>query len=504
MNRQQGQTAIGGVLSVFSINVVTRIVSYARHILITSFIGLTGGLDAFFAALSVAGMVVFVLGDVFDSVGVPRMVRERSEKGEEEFREIAFDVVKVSIAMSVAGTALLVAVSPLAHWVVPGFPEEQKGEVLRYLLLFVPMCLVYLPYHAMGSVLRASRRFSVFYVAELITGIATIVVLLVWHDSVDAVAFSWSTGYLFGLIYLVFAVRRHLAGSWRRWGGERISSIVRAAIHLLPAYLVSQFYVLVDRVVGSYLPAGSISSLYYGLFLATAIPSLLAMENILITPMAESSDKSDLFSRIFKGIVLLYVPVAVFVWQNAELIVSILFERGVFQAKSVQMTAAVLSIYVLALPVWGIWGIVVRIHQIMERFKVLILTSFGVLVAYTVMGYGFSLTLGLGLRGLPLASLVAAIVLAGIGIANLERIGVSLKGKSIVEAVARIASFGILSGVVTASLPLGDGRIGLLAARLVVYLACYSLLIFLFAGKCMDGIKSELVWNIRNLKESLF
>lgn len=504
MKRHQGQTVIGGVFSVFSINVVTRIVSYLRHILITFFIGLTGGLDAFFAALTVAGIVVFILGDVFDSVGVPRMVRGRSEKGEGEFREVASDVVKVSVAMSVAGTALLVVVSPLARWVVPGFSESQKGDVLRYLLLLVPMCIVYLPYHAMGAVLRASRRFSVFYVAELITGMGTIVVLLIWHDSVDAVAFSWSAGYLFGLIYLIFAVRRHLAGSWRRWGGERFSSIVRAAIRLLPAYLVSQFHVLVDRVVGSYLPAGSISSLYYGLFLATAIPSLLAVENIIITPMAEASDKSDMFSRIFKGIVLIYVPVAVFVCQNAERIVSILFERGVFQAKSVQMTAAALSIYVLALPVWGIWGIIVRIHQIMEKFKVLILTSFGVLFVYIVMAYGFSLTMGLGLRGLPLASLVAAIALTGFGIGNLERVGVSLKGKSVLEAVVRIAFFGVLSGVATALLPLGDGRIGLLVARLAVYLACYSLLVFLFAGKCMDGIKSELIWNIRNLKESLF
>ena len=103
---------------------------------------------------------------------------------------------------------------------------------------------------------------------------------------------------------------------------------------------MSQLYTVVDKTFGSYLPPGSVSALYYGLLLATTIPSLLAVENIFITPLAESEEKERVLARILSGIVLVFVPVVFFFFRNSRGIVSILFERGMFRDVSVEMTAS--------------------------------------------------------------------------------------------------------------------------------------------------------------------
>ena len=159
-----------------------------------------------------------VFGDVFDSIGIPRLVKARIEGGEVEFRRTAGTVVRVAILISIGCTALLFVLAPVAPWIAPGFSEEQKTTVVRYVYYLIPMAIVYLPYHAMGSVLRSLRQFKAFYVAELLASVATVGILATWHTTVSAVPVAWSAGYIVGAAYLFLRTRKWIA--WRVEGGE--------------------------------------------------------------------------------------------------------------------------------------------------------------------------------------------------------------------------------------------------------------------------------------------
>lgn len=497
LNRNQGQTAIGGVLSVFSINFVTRIVSYARHILITAYIGLTGGLDAFFAALGAVGIFVVVFGDVFDSIGIPRLVKARIGGGEVEFRRTAGTVVRVAILLSLGSTALLFVIAPVAPWIAPGFSEEQKTTVVRYVYYLIPMAIVYLPYHAMGAVLRSLRQFNAFYVAELLASLATVGILATWHTTVSAVPLAWSVGYIAGAAYLFLRTRKWIAWRVDEGGGE--NKVLWDFSRLLPLYLVAQLYTVVDKTFGSYLSTGSVSALYYGLLLATTIPSLLSVENIFVTPLAESEKKGEVLARILSGIVLVFVPAVFFFFRNSREVVSILFERGMFRDVSVEMTASALQYYVCALPAWAFWGLLVRFHQVRERFADLLLVSLTGLISHALLNYLFGFYLGMGIRGLALGTVVAAYFLVICGLRLTSKFEAGISFRKVGRLCVLVTIFSMVAIGALELVPWCMGTFVTLLVRASLFSVIYLSAIFLVQDRELRSITDEIWWNFRNM-----
>ena len=204
------QTAIRGVFSVAIINLLARLIGYGKHIVITAYIGLTAQLDAFYIAVTVLSIVVFIFGDVFDSLGIPRLVKTLHEEGEERFRQLAGSILTLSMILSSLLCLFLFLIAPWTPWIAPGFSLETKGFVLRNLYFLAPMAFLYLPYHAIGSFLRAKRRFTAFYVGELIIASTTFLILFVWHDVPYIIPISFSAAYLIIFVYIIEIGRAHV------------------------------------------------------------------------------------------------------------------------------------------------------------------------------------------------------------------------------------------------------------------------------------------------------
>lgn len=496
MAEAKKQTAIEGVFSVFSVNIATRFLFFVRHIVIATYIGLSGEFDAFCAALGATGIVVLVFGDIFDSIGVPRLVKARQEEGEAGVRRVAGNVIKVSILLSVLCSVLLLALAPWSSWIVPGFAPEQKTVMLRYIYLLIPMCLVYLPYHAMGSVLRSIREFRGFYIAELVSSVASLLLILMWHDDVSSVPIAWSAGYLFGSIYLVARLKGafSLSGGWFN---PEAKAIGRVVLMLLPSYMISQLYVLTDKIFGSYLPKGDISALYYGLMLAMILPTMLATENIFITPIAEAQDRGPILTKIVSGISLLSFPVALFTFAYSRDIVSILFERGMFKGSSVETTSVALRFYVLSLPAWSVWGTLARLFQVIERYKVItVVSAVGVLVDIAV-NYVAIFHFGAGIKSLPIATAVTAWLLVLAALWMLSRHGVGIEVKKVVRTILVVVTYSAVSLAVVILLGslAGNGLIAFLAKG-IVYVAVYFVLARTLSNAWIYSLCEEIEMNV--------
>src|SRR4030067_359674 len=132
------QTAIRGVFSVAIINLLARLIGYGKHIVITAYIGLTAQLDAFYIAVTVLSIVVFIFGDVFDSLGIPRLVKTLHEEGEERFRQLAGSILTFSMLLSSLLCLFLFLIAPWTPWIAPGFSPGTKGFVLPTLYFLPP------------------------------------------------------------------------------------------------------------------------------------------------------------------------------------------------------------------------------------------------------------------------------------------------------------------------------------------------------------------------------
>lgn len=489
------QTAIRGVFSVGLINAAARIIAYAKHIAITALIGLSAQLDAFYMATTVLGLTIFVFGDVFDSAGIPRLVRTLRTDGEEKFRDLAGSVLAFAFILAACLAFLLLLVAPWTPWIAPGFSAEKKDLILGNLLFLAPMAVLFLPYHAMGAVLRARRRFQAFYLGEIVIATVTLIIILVWHDLPYVIPVSFSAAYIAACLY-VAAVARSTIRFRLSFREEGIREIVRMLFRLLPVYLVFHLFTLVDRTFASYLPTGGVSALAYGLMIVMIPSTVLMMENVFITPLAESPERGDMIRRIVEGVLIVSVPMAFFATAYAGPIVAVAFERGVFTAGSTQMTGDALAFFAVAIPGFFLWPLFFRLFQILGKLRGITIVACLAVALNGGMNYLF-LTLGLGVKGIALATSLSDYGLVLGSVLLLRKDGIRIATKEMLSVLAVSVGVGAVALGVTHAVPPWGGSTVVLVLRAVVFLLVSGAL-FVFVPN--EGIRR---WRKTVLEEIL-
>ncbi|HEY7532902.1 MAG TPA: lipid II flippase MurJ [Nitrospiraceae bacterium] len=448
----EGQTAIRGVASVGATNLAVRLIGYAKHVIIAAYIGLSAHLDAFYMAFAVMSLVVFSFGDVFDSLGVPRLVDALRREGEDSFKKAAGGFLAFSFLLSIALGATLLLVAPWASAIAPGFTVEKREFIYRSLLYLSPVVLFYLPHHAIGSFLRVKRRFLSFYLGELIFAVVSLAVVYLWRDFPYVVPLSVTLATFAAFLYVCFVGKGCFRMGDIRYG-EELRAITIQFFRILPLYLISYMYVLVDRTFASFLPTGGVSALSYGMLIVMIPPSILMIENIFITPLAESPERGELMNRIINGAIITSVPLAVFTVMNAEIIVQAGLERGVFTSASTEMTADALAFFGLALPAFFILPISFRLFQILGKLVSISVVGLLCVISNAFLNY-FFLNMGMGIKGLALATSLsnylsvagAAVLLARLGIRAFTKRTLWVFLVSLAASVAAMGIAGLVPG----------------------------------------------------------
>lgn len=447
-------------------------------------------------ATAVLSMAIFIFGDIFDSAGIPRLVRTLHEKGEESFRELAGSVVTFACVLSAALCLLLFAAAPLTPWIAPGFDPARKAAVVANLLWLAPMAVLYLPYHSLGSVLRAKRRFLAFHTGDLIIAAATLAVILAWHDRPHVVPLSFSAAYVVVFAYVAVAARREV-----RFPGPLRSTEFRAVARVIPSlvplYLTGHAFTVVDRVFASYLPSGSVSALSYGFLIATIPCSILMMDAVFITPLAEAKDRGAVMGQIVTGTIILSVPVAVFATAYADQIVKAAFERGAFTAVSTRATAQALAWFAAGIPAFFFWPVCYRLFQVLEQFRLVGIAAAGAVALNACFNLVF-MKMGMGIAGLALATSIAAYGLVAAAAVGFWRLGIAVFDGSVAGVLA--VSLAISAAALGAAflVPAAGGAVGDLFLRGAVFAAVAGGLFFVVPHRavrtCRDTIVGEIAW----------
>jgi putative peptidoglycan lipid II flippase len=451
------QTAIRGVFSVGATNVVVRLLGYGKHVLIAAFIGLSTQLDAFYMAFTILSLVILSYGDVFDSLGVPRLVEALRREDEESFNNLAGNFLVFSFLLSLVLGGILLLVAPWASAIAPGFSPEKKEFVYRNLILLYPIVFFYLPHHAIGSFLRSRRRFLTFYLGELVFAVVSLLIIFVWRDFPYVVPVSVTGGTLAGFLYVCLAGRTHFRFIYRV-DRFRMQEIALQFFRLLPLYLIGYLYLFVDRAFASFLPTGGVSALSYAMLIVMIPSSILIMENVFVTPLAEADERGQMMKHILNGIILMSVPIAIFTMTYSKQIVKVGLERGVFTAASTDMTADALRYFAIAIPAIFLSPIMYRLFQILGRLRGISIVGIISVILNAVLNYLF-LKMGSGIKGLALATTVSYYI----GICGyfllLRRLGFRLMRKEVFPVLLIAIISGVLSCAMTFLIPIDPGTL---------------------------------------------
>lgn len=399
---------------------VSRILGYLRDMIVAFALGASMSADAFFVAFRIPNLLRRLFGEGSLTMAmIPVYSRIREEQGQEAADATARSALMwLALILGVITVIVELAAGPVTSLIAPGFrdtPElfDLTTKLLRicfpYIILIsgVALCM---------GVLNAGDRFLAPALAPTLLNLSLIAAALIAYWQGWNVAESLAWGVLVGGVAQWLLQQPFLASigfSWRGPRSWRDPGVRRIGLLMLPTVFgaaVYQLNILLGTVLASFLPAGSVSYLYYadrlvqfplgvfGIAVSTAaLPSL----SRLAAQKKDAEFSSTL--RMALGLTLfICLPSMAGLLALGEPIINLLFGRGAFSDQAVQATGAALWAYAWGLPFIALSRPLVAAFYAREDTKTPVLVAVVSLAvniglgAYLMQSYGHvGLALGL-------------------------------------------------------------------------------------------------------------
>ncbi len=417
---------------------LSRILGFVRDILMASVLGTGPVADAFFVAFRFPNFFrrLFAEG-AFNAAFVPLFARRLEAEGRAAAVRFAEEVLALLVTVLLGLTLVAVLAMPwLMHLLAPGFaddPAKFETAVLLTRLTF-PYLLFMALVALFGGILNSLYKFAAFAAAPIVLNvffIAALLAVIPWLGRPgEVLAWTVTAAGVGQFLLLVEACRR--AGIVPRLPAPRLTPGVRRTLRLMGPGLLSAGALQLNLVVGTIIASlqdGAVSYLYYADRVYQLPLGLIGIAfGVVLLPdlsrkLRAGQDAAALHS-LNRGIelaMLLSLPAAVALVAIPQPIVTVLFQRGAFDAPAASATAWALAAFALGVPAY----VMVKILQPAFFAREDTVTPLRSAVAGVVVNIALSLGLffWIGHVGIALATAVAAFVQAGTLAAWLRRAG---------------------------------------------------------------------------------
>ena len=358
--KDSGLLRSSGVVSFFTM--MSRVMGLARDVIFARVIGADAFADVFFVAFKIPNFFrrLFAEG-AFAQAFVP-ILGEYREKGSQAAVKALVDRVAGTLGITLLGlTFLIVVASPvMAAIFAPKwfFDDPQKFTATADMLRITFPYLLFISMTGLaGGILNSYDRFAVPAVTPLLLNITLIAAALIAAPLFDEPAFALAWGVLAaGIVQFIFQLpflqRIHMLPApvidWQHPGVRKILKLMGPAIF---GVSVSQINLLLDTMLATFLPTGSVSWLYYsdrlaelplGVF-AVAIATVILPNLSRHHASASTEAYSETLDWALKMILVIAVPAAAALTLLAEPILVTLFYYGDVMTMR-DMTMATLSL----------------------------------------------------------------------------------------------------------------------------------------------------------------
>jgi putative peptidoglycan lipid II flippase len=334
---------------------------------------------------------------------------------EEKFRDIVSGVLWFSTSLTLVLTSIGYIAAPLVvKLLVPGFTGAQK---LLTIHLFRELAVLFLLVGFTGvatALLNTHYRFLLAAAQKIVVNVVVFGGLFLWYANkgIEWLAQLIVLGTLFHVGLLLVQLWRSGLGPRLKWtlSSAQMRSVLAALFVPFAAYMIRQSNIVAERVIGSFLPAGSISALTYSYQVILGFSSVIiaGVTTVLIPMFAQQKSQAGKLTLLWDGfyyLLVLTLPLSFGGYLLARPLVLILFHHGAFSAASVEQTTQVFKAYALS-PFFG----AISVHFLnlfwADRQYRLLITHNGLMALLNIL-LDLALAPLWGATGLALGSTVA-------------------------------------------------------------------------------------------------
>ena len=341
-------------------SLLDKALAIGKEILTAHRFGVSVSLDVFNVAYSFPGIVVLLFSGALVSAIVPLYLEWRSRSAFEADSHATWLVYLAILFFGFLTLFCYVFTPEIIHTIGYGFNAEDKQlgvimERMLILLIFIDGTGI-----LFRGILHARKLFFHLYVAPIFVNI-TIIVFLFFDMGLNIYVLVW--GFLIGTLLKTFYMGISLHREGFRYSTplpfdrQKMKAFWLLAIPMLGSELVANSNLLVDQVMATQLPAGSVSTLRYA-FRINDFPIqvvIAAISNAIfpfISEEAAAGRDSNLqnifkYSLIFLSIIT--IPITCLMVLFSEDLVIVLLKRGAFDLEAARQTGQTLACYSLGL-----------------------------------------------------------------------------------------------------------------------------------------------------------
>lgn len=504
-------------LLVTLITFVSKAFGFARDIIIASTYGATINSDAFFMAQSITGIVTSIILAALGTTFVPVMSDYIVQQPKERTNYFLNNVYSVSLIVTFIICLLgIIFADPLVSIFAPDFSLEAHNLTVQLVKILFPMVILTAILVLDSAKLQNHGNYLVPAAVGFPLNISVILIIIFFSRfyGIYTLAISLVIGTMIQVLCQVPYTKR-LGYKFKPTIDLNEEGLRKIGTLLIPIMIgsgIQQINTMVDRIMASGLPTGSIAALNFSNRFSQFVVGILsaAIGSVYYTSMSQyfSLNNEIMFKKMLKNTInisaLLIIPASVGLMVLKSPIVKLIFERGVFDSKASEMTATALFYYTIGLVGFLLRDVISRAFYALKDTKTAMVNGSISLILNIVLSIILIKYLELG--GLALASSIS-------GITGTILLLFSLKKKigdfGIREILVCIFKISIASVVMAIMLNIIYNQIrfytGSQFASLLISITCgffvYTLLVFFMKIEEIESLKRSFFVFLKKLQK---
>ncbi len=461
MRRHKEIARAAGVIGASTL--VSRLMGYVRDMVMSNLFGAGMATDAYIAAFRIPNYLIRIFGEgTLNASFVPVFTETLNQKGREKAWELANVVITAIFTILAFFVVLGMIFTPgVVRAITPGFtknPLQFNLTVLLTRIIFPVAVFVGLSAASMG-ILNSLNHFGSPAIAPSFFNLMIILSALFLSPYLSIPITSLAIGVLLGgllqiSVQVPFLMRKGFRFKYRfNLAHQGMRKIFGLMVPGVIGQSVLQINLFIGNLLASFLPAGSITYLFFADRLVQfplAVFGFSAATAMLPTLSVHASNKDipemvETLSKAMRMVLFLMIPSMVGLLVLKTPIVNTLFQRGSFGAEATQGTAVALMFYSL-----GLWAFA-EVRIVAQTFYATQDTWTPMKVAALSLLVNLLLSLFL-MRylqhaGLALANSLSSMLNVSILIWILRRRVGPLQGRMILRSVIKIFSASLVMGI---------------------------------------------------------
>ncbi len=449
--------AVGTYMVLVTAVLISKILGLVRNMLLSRYYGATAMADAFTAASNLPLIIYDVtVGTAIASAFVPvfnekltKFDRKQADRFGSNFLNITVIIVAALVLIGVLLPEYTIKI------VAGGLSAEAMGYAVALVRIILPVMCIATGVYIFIGILQSYEEFTGPALVSLCSNLAMIVYFVLFNRYFGiyglGVAFTIGWGLQLLFLFPFLKKKKFRYSPVLDFKSPDIRRVLVLTLPLFVAALAQPINQLISSNISSTLGEGMLASVnyaYQAYFIVAGIFSY-CLTNLFFPEMSRCFARNDveaakgICSGMLSTISAIVLPIMAFLGGNSKAVVRLLYEGKNFTAADTDRVGVLLAIYAVAMIFYSYQEILNKYFYSMQKVKIPVITAF--------VGIGINLGVSmlavrrLGVYGLALGTVLAAVVMAAVLLFFTTRVTPGVINRKVISGVGKnlVGSMGL-------------------------------------------------------------